>query len=170
MPRQMHHNAIIIIMLVAPCHGGHLEDMWKRTSPFCFKYSLVVLFLCKLFFTAFAVGQCLSNELVDFFQVLFGQPVSVHAENTRYAVVVCLRQPTQHCSAACRRITRSSVEHNFPAEMVVDGINQVLFQHEIQNKITLTVHAHSRISIGTFKAIPAKVLDVPDVLGPCLQG
>jgi hypothetical protein len=169
MPRQMPHNAILL-MLVAPCLGGHVEKNFAILFQILPDTFVVVLFSCKLFFTAFAVGQCLSNELVDFFQVLFGQPVSVHAENTRYAVVVCLRQPTLHCSAACRRITRSCVEHHFPAEIVVDGINQVRFQHEIQKKITLTAHANSKICIGCLNTVPSELLDIPDVVRPCIEG
>ena len=70
-----------------------LDPNWKRTSPFCLQYCLKssLLFSCKLFFATFAHRQCLSNELVDLFKVLFGQPVSVRAENARSAVVVCLR-------------------------------------------------------------------------------
>ena len=99
-----------------------LDPNWERTSPFCLQYCLKssLLFSCKLFFTTFAHKQCLSNELVDCFKVLFGQPVSVRAGNPRSAVVVCLRQPTQHCSAPYRRITGSYVENNFPAKIVVD--------------------------------------------------
>ena len=81
-------------------------------------------------------------------------------------------QPTQHCSAPYRRITGSYVENNFPAKIVVDRIKQVRFPNTNFKRKSLWrfMHTPDSISICCFEAVSANILDVSDVLRPCLQG